>query len=262
MDKYQKLALVVALFILVIIILILIFSFDSSLIQKCIIVGGMVFVAVSVFWVNKNMRQYLNPNVYPNNEWYRKHHERNYDVIVLGDEIDDVQFDRNCLSKQKVFFLFLENQNLFSDFVVLKNTFSILKPKGKAILNLREASILYTEQSLFDERKYYWALSPYVFSISRWKIMYIKVSTRIPILLLRFKDIIFFIRKYVFHVSSENTIRKKIKREQKKLQTLSSNEIESRREQQKKLIAEIHRFCNERNIEFDIWSQECSKLQT
>lgn len=262
MDKYQKLAFILTLFILAIIILILILLFDLSLIQKCIIVGCVGLVVVGAFSVNKKMRQYLNPNLYPNNEWYRKHHERNYDAIVLGDEIDGVQFDRNCLSRQKAFFLFLENQNLFSDFVVLKNTFSILKPKGKVIVNLREASILYSEQSLFDERKYYWALSPYVFSISRWKIMYIKVATRIPILLLRLRDVSSFTRKYIFRVSRERRIKRKIIKEQNMLQTLTSEEIAERKENQKKLIDEIREFCHVRDIELDIIFTECFLCQT
>lgn len=125
--------------------------------------------------------RYLNPNTYPNNEWYRKHLDRNYDVVFLGDadRIPKLQIPDGV----KAFDWSLDGQNLLWDYNVIRHFFSILKPGGLVVFPLSEHFIEDLNRKV-DERKYYIPMMPYFFSQSKLKQTYIRICKRIPLLAL------------------------------------------------------------------------------
>lgn len=123
----------------------------------------------------------LNPNIYPNNKWYRKHLERNYDVAILGDSaiIPRIKIPLGV----KAFDWSLDSQNLLWDFNVIKHFFSILKPNGYVIFPLTDNFIADLFRRV-DERRYYIPMMPYFFTQSKIKMTYIRICKRIPLLAL------------------------------------------------------------------------------
>lgn len=125
------------------------------------------------------MSRFLNPNIYPDNTWYRKHLERNYDVVFLGDA--DVIPKLTIPDGLKAFDLSLAGQNLEWDYNVIRQFFSILKPNGCVVFPL-SGGFVDDLCNKVDERKYYMCLRPYFFSQSQLKMMYIRICKHIPIL--------------------------------------------------------------------------------
>lgn len=70
---------------------------------------------------------------YPNNDWYRKHTERNFDVINLGSSSGVYDFDYEGLNIKALNWA-LQPQSLEYSFKILKMYFSILKQKGIVII--------------------------------------------------------------------------------------------------------------------------------
>lgn len=66
---------------------------------------------------------------YPDNDWYRKHIERNYDVANLGSSSGVYDFDYEGLDV-KAFNWAMQPQSLEYSFNILKMYFSILRQKG------------------------------------------------------------------------------------------------------------------------------------
>lgn len=77
------------------------------------------------------------PNLdnYPNNDWYRNHAERNYDVVNVGSSSGLYAFDYSKTGL-KAFNWALQPQSMEYSFRVLKNYFSILKKNGVVIIPL------------------------------------------------------------------------------------------------------------------------------
>lgn len=75
----------------------------------------------------------LDKSNYPDNEWYRNHLERNYDVVNLGSSSGVYDFDYTGLNV-KAFNWALQPQSLEFSFKILKTYFSILKQKGIVII--------------------------------------------------------------------------------------------------------------------------------
>ena len=123
--------------------------------------------------------QRLNPNIYPNNLWYRKHLDRNFDVVFLGDaaKINRIKIPDNI----KAFDWSLEGQNLQWDFNVVRHFFSILKPNGLVVFPLIDSFVEDLNRHV-DERRYYMPMMPYFFSQSKMKMTFIRVCRRIPLL--------------------------------------------------------------------------------
>ena len=70
---------------------------------------------------------------YPGNDWYRKHDERNYDVVNVGSSSGLYAFDYSETGL-KAFNWALQPQSMEYSFKVLKNYFSILKKNGIVLI--------------------------------------------------------------------------------------------------------------------------------
>lgn len=195
MDVHQKKAAVFSVVVALIAYTLVVWALRLTT-YSCIIVAVCFCLFAFLFLrINHWMRSYLNDKEYPNNDWYRKHYERNFDILILGDEISSSRIPDDLLRNKKVFNCSLSDQNLYVDFLVLKNTFSILKPQGIVYIPLRKASIKYVNDKFYDERRYYWALSPYVFNPSPLSCALKKIYTRIPGLLFRFRDLPYLLQR-------------------------------------------------------------------
>ena len=98
---------------------------------------------------------------YPDNDWYRIHLERNYDVVNLGSSSGVYDFDYTGLNV-KAFNWALQPQSLEYSFKVLKMYFSILRQKGVVFIPFSPFSGLSVTgkwaETAFD--KYFDILSP------------------------------------------------------------------------------------------------------
>jgi len=121
----------------------------------------------------------LNPNIYPNNQWYREHTERNFDLVILGDadKIPRLQIPSGI----KAFDWSLSGQNLQWDFNVIKHFFSVLKPEGLVVFPLTDSFVADIYKKV-DERRYYIPMMPYFFTQSKVKMTFIRICKHIPIL--------------------------------------------------------------------------------
>lgn len=250
MDVHQKKALKVGLVLTILIYASLFFVFDIS-----ILVGFILLIILGVLGglfllINRWMKPHLNAKEYPTNNWYRTHLDRNYDAIVLGDDIAVKSFDLSVLNGKKYLDLSLSNQNLFADFAVLKNSFSILKPGGILYLPLREASIKYLDMEFKDERRYYWALSPYVFNHSALSCTLKKIYTRIPALLFRLKDMEYLLLSIFVKDIRRYLMEQTIREEQAWLKTCKSKE--ELRQKLESMLTVMNDFCSERDIKLKV----------
>lgn len=252
MDIHQKKALGVATVSSTILYISLIILFGLSLCGAIIVAVCGLALAVLLLIVNRWLGQHLNNKVYPNNEWYRKNLERNFDIIILGDDIARGSIEMRPYEDKKIFDLSRQGQNINIDFTVLKNTFSILKPQGEVILPLREASCKYAERGFEDERLYYWALSPYVFNNGKLSCMLKKIYTRIPILMIRWKDIIYIFRNLCSKNMDAQIRERRIKEESKWLQNTPNEESKRLKQILQTRIKEIEDFCQKRELKLKI----------
>ena len=125
------------------------------------------------------MGRFLNPNTYPDNTWYRQHLDRNFDAVFLGDanKVPKLHIPDGV----KAFDWSLSGQNLQWDFNVIRQFFSILKPKGYVVFPLSDKFVDDLCHKV-DESKYYMCIRPYFFSQSKYKTMYIRICKHIPLL--------------------------------------------------------------------------------
>lgn len=72
---------------------------------------------------------------YPDNDWYRKHLERNFDIVNIGSSSSKYAFNYADCSV-KAFNWAEQPQSLTNGFKILKNYFSILKRGGKVVIAL------------------------------------------------------------------------------------------------------------------------------
>lgn len=248
MDIHQKKAAVVVAIASVLAYSFIVYALHLTFLWGVILlVCGLLFLLLFLR-INRWMRPYLNGKEYPNNDWYRKHFERNYDILILGDDISRNKVPGDLLINKKVFDCSLLDQNLYADFLVLKNTFSILKPHGIVYLPLRKASIKYVEDKFLDERRYYWVISPYVFNTSSFSCAMKKVFTRIPGLLFRFKDLVFLFKQRFSSDYNSKQVANKLAQEKLWLESTPDNVQSVLKEKQEGIIDNIRNFCAERNL--------------
>lgn len=252
MDTHQKKAAVVSVVASIILFLLVVYTLRIAVSGIIIVAVCWLLFAFLFLKVNHWMRPYLNGKDYPNNDWYRKHNERNYDILILGDDISRSRIPDEILRNKKVFDCSLSDQNLNVDFLVLKNTFSILKPQGVVYIPLREASIKYVHEKFYDERRYYWALSPYVFNPNRISCVLKKIYTRIPGLLFRLKDLLYLLHRMFVPDYCTLKISKRIEEEAVWLENTPPQDQDNLRIKQEFIIEEMRDFCNERDIQLEI----------
>ena len=125
-----------------------------------------LFVFAVLLYINKSVKKtqwYQNviPNMslYPTNEWYREHLERNFDVVNIGSSSARYAFDYSELPV-KAFNWGEQPQSLNNGFKILKTYFSILKKGGTVIISLGPLSGLDVEGKWQKDAndKYYYIL--------------------------------------------------------------------------------------------------------
>lgn len=91
--------------------------------------------------------------IYPNNTWYRKHEERNFDLINLGSSGAKWAFDYSNFNIKAMNWA-QQPQTLLADFNLLRNFHSILRNKGYVLITIMPFTSLNKETDIFDTMKY------------------------------------------------------------------------------------------------------------
>lgn len=90
---------------------------------------------------------------YPDNYWYRKHDERNYDVVNLGSSGGKWAFDYDGTGVKGMNWAY-QPQTLFEDFQLLRHYHSILKKGGVVIITIMPFTGLNKKTGRYDSLKY------------------------------------------------------------------------------------------------------------
>lgn len=100
-------------------------------------------------------------SLYPTNEWYREHSERNFDVVNIGSSSAKYAFDYSDLPV-KAFNWGEQPQSLSNGFKILKTYFSILRKGGTVVISLCPLSGLDVEGKWgrMADDKYFYTLPP------------------------------------------------------------------------------------------------------
>ncbi len=100
-------------------------------------------------------------SLYPTNEWYREHLERNFDVVNIGSSSAKYAFDYSDLPV-KAFNWGEQPQSLRNGFKILKTYFSILRKGGTVVISLSPLSGLDVEGKWgrMADDKYFYTLPP------------------------------------------------------------------------------------------------------
>ena len=101
MDAHQKKAAAVAVVASIIAFLLIVYALRLTVFGSIIIAACWLLLAFLFLKVNRWMRPYLNGKEYPNNDWYRNHFDRNYDILILGDDISRSQIPEEYLQTRK-----------------------------------------------------------------------------------------------------------------------------------------------------------------
>lgn len=126
-----------------------------------VIVGGLIGV-ISLYIVNKTLKNtqwylsfFVDPQheIYPDNEWYRKHDERNFDLINLGSSGGKWAFDYSGLNIKAMNWA-QQPQTLLEDYNLLRHFHSILRKGGYVIITIMPFTGLNKETNLFDALKF------------------------------------------------------------------------------------------------------------
>ncbi len=109
---------------------------------KKVIVNTVKLIGFPLLWLNNQAKKtnwyqntLLDPSNYPNNEWYRIHEERNYDIVNVGSSSALYAFDYSQ-SPVKAFNWALQPQSMEYSYKLLLNFHSILRPKGIILIPL------------------------------------------------------------------------------------------------------------------------------
>lgn len=125
-----------------------------------------LFAFAALLHINKSVKKTQwyksvipNMSLYPTNEWYREHLERNFDVVNIGSSSARYAFDYSGLPV-KAFNWGEQPQSLNNGFKILKTYFCILKKGGTVIISLSPLSGLDIEGKWGKDAndKYYYIL--------------------------------------------------------------------------------------------------------
>ena len=95
----------------------------------------------------------INHETYPDNVWYRKHDERNYDVVNLGSSGGKWAFDYSSLDVKAMNWA-QQPQTLLEDYNLLRHFHSILKKDGYVLITIMPFTGLNKKTGLMDAMKY------------------------------------------------------------------------------------------------------------
>lgn len=98
-----------------------------------------------------------NHEIYPDNIWYRKNTERNYDLVNLGSNPAKYAFDYSEVNIKAMNWS-SGTQTLIDDFRLLKNFHSILKKNGAIIVTIMPFTSINKETGFKDTFKFYTTL--------------------------------------------------------------------------------------------------------
>lgn len=101
----------------------------------------------------KSMFIDINHETYPDNVWYRKHDERNYDVVNLGSSGGKWAFDYSGLNVKAMNWA-QQPQTLLEDYNLLRHFHSILKKAGYVLITIMPFTGLNKKTGLMDAMKY------------------------------------------------------------------------------------------------------------
>ncbi len=90
----------------------------------------------------------------PNDAWYRKNHERNFDFLVLGSSMAYWGIDLSDAAPLRGVKLAHAPQYLINDYRLLKNYFSIVRDKGTVIITLSPFSSIDTPEDELAVMRY------------------------------------------------------------------------------------------------------------
>lgn len=92
-------------------------------------------------------------HIYPDNDWYRKHEERNYDLVNLGSSSAKWAYCYNDFGVKAMNWA-QQPQTLLEDFNLLRTYHSILRKNGYVLITIMPFSGLNKETSVYDAIKY------------------------------------------------------------------------------------------------------------
>lgn len=95
----------------------------------------------------------INHETYPDNVWYRKHDERNFDVVNLGSSGGKWAFDYSGLNVKAMNWA-QQPQTLLEDYNLLRHFHSILKKDGYVLITIMPFTGLNKKTGLMDAMKY------------------------------------------------------------------------------------------------------------
>ncbi len=92
--------------------------------------------------------------IYPDNAWYRKHDERNFDLVNLGSNSAKYAFDYTN-EPVKAMNWSSGTQTLIDDYKLIRNFHSILKENGTVIITIMPFTSINKKTGLIDAFKFY-----------------------------------------------------------------------------------------------------------
>ena len=126
-----------------------------------VIAGGLIGIT-SLYIVNKTLKKtqwylslFVDPQheIYPDNEWYRKHDERNFDLVNLGSSGGKWAFDYSGFNIKAMNWA-QQPQTLLEDYNLLRHFHSILRKGGYVIITIMPFTSLNKETNLYDALKF------------------------------------------------------------------------------------------------------------
>lgn len=120
-----------------------------------LMLAGLIFankVLLKSNWF-KNIQADYEHEIYPDNTWYRKHDERNYDLVNLGSSSSVYAFDYTGTGIKAMNWA-LQPQTLHYDFKLLKQFHSILKKHGVVLISIMPFTSINKTTGLSDAVRY------------------------------------------------------------------------------------------------------------
>ena len=126
-----------------------------------VIVGGFIGLT-ALYIVNKTLKKtqwyltlFVDPlhEIYPDNEWYRKHDERNFDLVNLGSSGGKWAFNYSGFNIKAMNWA-QQPQTLLEDYNLLRHFHSILRKGGYVIITIMPFTGLNKETNLYDALKF------------------------------------------------------------------------------------------------------------
>ena len=126
-----------------------------------VIVGGFIGL-ITLYIINKTLKKtnwylslFVDPKheIYPDNVWYRKHDERNFDLVNLGSSGGKWAFDYSDLNIKAMNWA-QQPQTLIEDFNLLRHFHSILHKGGYVVITIMPFTGLNKETNIYDALKF------------------------------------------------------------------------------------------------------------